>query len=66
MYESLSRQGLQSDPYEWYIDLRRQKNYQITSGFGMGIERFIAWSLGHDDIRDMLPYPRLKNVQSFP
>ncbi len=37
--------------YEWYRNMR--KFFQIqTSGFGMGIERFILWLLKHDDIRD--------------
>ena len=67
MYESLKRQGnISSKPYEWYIDLRRQKNYKSTSGFGLGIERFIAWSLGKKNIRDVIIYPRLKNIETYP
>ncbi len=66
MYESLKRQGVNSEAYEWYIDLRRQNSYRITSGFGMGIERFIAWMLGYNNIRDVIPYPRLKNVKTMP
>ena len=66
MYESLQRQNLDSKPYEWYIDLRRQKDYSISSGFGLGIERFISWALGLEDIKDAIIYPRLKNVLSYP
>jgi len=66
MEESLKRQGISSVPYKWYIDLRRQNGYQSTSGFGLGIERFIAWSLGYDNIRDVILYPRLKNVKTLP
>ena len=66
MYESLKRQGVNSEAYEWYIDLRRQNSYRITSGFGMGIERFIAWMLGYKNIRDVIPYPRLKNIKTIP
>ena len=66
MYDSLSRQGLDSKPYEWYIDLRRLSNYQATSGFGLGIERFITWSLCRDDIKHAILYPRLKNVKTYP
>lgn len=66
MYESLIRQGISSDPYEWYIDLRRMPNYKTTSGFGLGIERFIAWALGKHDIKDVIIYPRLKNVITYP
>jgi len=66
MYESLRRQGLDSRPYEWYINLRRLENYKTTSGFGLGVERFIAWALCRDDIKDVILYPRLKNVLSYP
>ncbi len=66
MYESLKRQGVPSESYEWYINLRRQENYQTTSGFGMGIERFISWALGLQNIRDSIIYPRIKNVKTFP
>lgn len=64
--ESLERQGIGAEPYEWYINLRRQPNYKITSGFGLGIERFIAWALGYPDIKDVIHYPRLKNVKTLP
>lgn len=66
MYESIKRQGLDSKPYEWYINLRKLKDYKQTSGFGLGIERFIAWALCRDNIRDVILYPRLKNNISFP
>lgn len=66
MYESISRQNLKADPYEWYIDLRRMDNYGVSSGFGMGIERFITWALAKDDIKDAIIYPRLKNVLTYP
>lgn len=45
MYESLRRQKIKCKNYQWYIDIRRFNDYKITSGFGMGIERFIAWAL---------------------
>lgn len=66
MYESLKRQGLDPKPYEWYIDLRRLSNYKPTSGFGLGIERFIAWALCRNRIQDVILYPRLKNTISLP
>jgi asparaginyl-tRNA synthetase len=66
MYESLSRQGLRADPYEWYIDLRRRPNYAQTSGFGLGIERFLSWILCLGNIRDAILYPRLKNILTTP
>lgn len=66
MYESLFRQNISANPYEWYIDLRRQEKYSLSAGFGLGIERFIAWALGLDDIKDAIIYPRLKNIISYP
>ena len=66
MYESLKRQGISSKPYEWYIKLRKHPKYQTTSGFGLGVERFITWILGKDNIRDVIIYPRLKNVRTYP
>lgn len=64
--ESLQRQKLSSDPYSWYILLRSMQKYRTTSGFGMGIERYMAWILCHNDIKDVIPYPRLKNVVTYP
>jgi len=67
MYESLKRQNnISSKSYEWYIDLRRFSNYKVTSGFGLGVERFIAWALAKNNIRDVIPYPRLKNIRTLP
>lgn len=66
MYESLFRQNINPKPYEWYINLRKLPKYKITSGFGLGIERFIAWGLCRDDIKDVILYPRLKNVKTYP
>jgi len=66
MIDSLIRQNIALEPYEWYINLRKQPNYQITSGFGLGIERFITWSLCRDNIRDAILYPRLKDIEMCP
>jgi len=64
--ESIKRQGVSSEPYGWYINLRKQPNYKTTSGFGLGVERFIAWALGYQDIKDVIHYPRLKNIKTLP
>jgi len=66
MLESLKRQGVKPEPYEWYINLRRQPGYETTSGFGLGVERFITWILCRDDIKDVILYPRIKNVETYP
>ncbi len=64
--ESICSQGLDTSPYEWYIGLRDDKSYETTSGFGLGIERFIAWSIGCGDLKNVIPYPRLKGVMTKP
>lgn len=65
--ESLRRQdGLSPEPYEWYIALRNNPFYRTTSGFGLGIERFLVWVLAKDHIRDVSLYPRLKGIRSYP
>ncbi len=66
MYESLKRQNVNSANYEWYINIRKIGNYRTTSGFGIGIERFITWALAIDDIKKVIPYPRLKNIVTYP
>lgn len=64
--QSLSRQKIKKEPYEWYMNLRKLPGYQITSGFGLGVERFITWSLCREDIKEAIFYPRLKNVKTYP
>jgi len=61
--ESMSRQNIKDTAaYNWYLELRNDKNYQTTSGFGLGIERLIAWMLGTPIIAEAAIYPVQKNV----
>lgn len=62
----LRRQNISPKNYSWYIGLRTMPNYKTTSGFGLGIERFIAWVLGLNDIKYATIYPRLKNIKITP
>lgn len=66
MLDSMTRQNVDPKPYEWYINLRKLPGYATTSGFGLGIERFITWILCRDDIKDVILFPRLKNVETYP
>lgn len=66
MMESMKRQNVDSKPYDWYAELRKLEQYKQTSGFGMGIERFIAWILGLENIRDAIIYPREKGTNVVP
>lgn len=67
MLESMRRQeDIPVEPYRWYMDLRFHPAYRTTSGFGLGIERFLAWALAKSNIRDVSLYPRLKGVRTYP
>ena len=50
--------GLNEKHYEWYLDVRRYGSVP-HSGFGMGLERVIAWITGVPPLRATIPYPRL-------
>ncbi len=51
---------LPREEYEWYLDLRRYGSVP-HSGFGIGIERTVAWICGLDHVRETIPFPRLIN-----
>jgi len=46
--------------FEWYLDLRRYGSVP-HAGFGLGLERLVAWICGLDHIRETIPFPRLLN-----
>ena len=46
--------------FEWYLDLRRYGSVP-HSGFGMGIERAVAWICGLDHVRETIPFARTLN-----
>jgi asparaginyl-tRNA synthetase len=50
--------GLNIADYQWYLDLRRYGSVP-HSGFGMGIERAVAWIAGTRHIRETIPFPRM-------
>jgi len=52
--------GLPLSAFEWYLDLRRYGSVP-HSGFGMGIERAVAWICGLDHVRETIPFPRTLN-----
>jgi asparaginyl-tRNA synthetase len=49
---------LPKDAYDWYLDLRRYGTVP-HSGFGLGIERTVAWICGLEHVRETIPFPRL-------
>jgi asparaginyl-tRNA synthetase len=48
---------LDQDDYEWFLDLRRFGSVP-HSGFGMGLERVVAWICGLTHIRESIPFAR--------
>ena len=54
----IEHEGLPLDAFEWYLDLRKTGSMP-HAGFGMGLERVIAWITGIDHIREAIPFPRM-------
>jgi asparaginyl-tRNA synthetase len=55
--DALLKEGEKVENYEWYLDLRRYGSV-IHSGYGVGVERLIAWICRLDNIKDAIPFPR--------
>ncbi|MGH7526251.1 MAG: amino acid--tRNA ligase-related protein, partial [Gemmatimonadales bacterium] len=53
----IEEQGLDPEAYRWYLDLRKYGTF-VHSGFGMGIERTVAWICGIPHIREAIAFPR--------
>jgi asparaginyl-tRNA synthetase len=53
----IAEEGLPREAYEWYLDLRRYGACP-SAGFGMGLERVVAWICGLDHVREAAPFPR--------
>lgn len=63
-YETLKKrieeEGLPLKDFEWYLDLRKYGSVP-HSGFGIGLERTVAWICGIKHVRETIPFPRLLN-----
>ncbi len=57
----IKEHDLTEDDYKWYLDLRRFGSVP-HSGFGLGLERTVAWMTGVPHVRETIPYPRLMNT----
>ncbi len=55
--EQVKRHHLPEDAFAWYFDLRRYGTVP-HSGFGLGLERTVAWICGLEHIRETIPFPR--------
>lgn len=56
----LEEHHLPLDAYKWYLELRQYGSVP-HSGFGLGLERTVAWICGVDHVRETIPFPRLLN-----
>lgn len=56
--ERIDQHNLDRTPLEWYLDLRRYGSVP-HAGFGIGIERTLAWIAGIHHVRETIPFPRL-------
>lgn len=63
--KALIHHGVDQEDYSWYV--RMKDAYPMrTSGFGMGVERFLMWLLRHNDIRDMQILERFNGRRTAP
>ncbi|WP_246942118.1 asparagine--tRNA ligase [Bacillus pinisoli] len=58
--QRLEEHGLMEGAYKWYLELRQYGSVP-HSGFGLGLERTVAWISGADHVRETIPFPRLLN-----
>lgn len=58
LQEKMRQHNLPQDPLEWYLDLRRYGSVP-HAGFGLGVERTVAWLCGLHHIRETIPFPRM-------
>ncbi len=56
----IREEKLPEETYSWYLDLRRYGTF-THSGFGLGLERTVAWITGRPHVRELIPFPRLMN-----
>jgi asparaginyl-tRNA synthetase len=60
MEERYKEHNLKPEAYQWYLDLRKYGSVP-HSGFGLGLERTVAWICGTEHVRETIPFPRLLN-----
>lgn len=58
LLERIKKQGLNAENYNWYLDLRKYGSVP-HGGFGLGVERTVAWITGEKHIRQCIAFPRM-------
>ncbi|MGZ4778162.1 MAG: asparagine--tRNA ligase [Thermoanaerobaculia bacterium] len=60
LLERIKQHKLPVEKFQWYLDIRKYGTFP-HSGFGMGVERMVAWVSGVPHLRETIPYPRMLN-----
>ncbi|MGA6983829.1 MAG: asparagine--tRNA ligase [Candidatus Sulfotelmatobacter sp.] len=60
LVQRIHEHGLPEEAFKWYLDLRKYGSVP-HGGFGMGIERVVAWICGLEHVRETIPFPRMLN-----
>jgi asparaginyl-tRNA synthetase len=60
LLQRIKEHDLPMEAFQWYLDVRKYGTFP-HSGFGMGLERFVAWVTGLKHLRETIPYPRMLN-----
>lgn len=63
--KALAMHDVPEREYSWYVNMKYERPLR-TSGFGMGVERFLLWVLRHDDIRDIPLVSRVDELEKWP
>ncbi len=58
LLQRIHEHGLPEEAFKWYLDLRKYGTVP-HGGFGMGIERAVAWICGLEHVRETIPFPRM-------
>ncbi|RIW33117.1 asparagine--tRNA ligase [Bacillus salacetis] len=58
--QRINEHDLDPEAYKWYLELRKYGSVP-HSGFGLGLERTVAWISGVEHVRETIPFPRLLN-----
>ena len=58
LQHKIATHQLPQEAFSWYLDLRRYGSVE-HAGFGMGIERVVAWLCGLQHVRETIPFPRM-------
>jgi len=60
LLQRIKEHNLPVEAFQWYLDVRKYGTFP-HSGFGMGVERVVAWLSGVPHLRETIPYPRMLN-----